>query len=93
MNKLISSNEYQKIYRTLNNPTQMTHYMKKGALMMYCNGKLVMTKQEMANYKDRETSGERFFYSLQFVPAKNINMMKSSGGYTMRAQLELHNYA
>ena len=93
MNRLISCEEYNKIYSELNNPLLMTLYTKKGALIAYGNGKLIMFKHEMADYKRREEeTGERFHYSVQFIPAKDINMIRKPEGYMMCAKDEISKY-
>ena len=93
MNRLISHKEYKKIYPELNHPILMTLYTKKGALIAYCNGRLVMLKQEMADFKQKEVEiGEKFNYSVQFIPASNIHMIKRPDGYMMCAKNEISKY-
>lgn len=91
-NKLLSLKEYEKMYKKLNIPNNKTRYMKTGALMLRCNGKLVETNSEWDDYSKREAAGERFFFSMEFVPAKNLNIIKTPAGYIMCSKSEVSGY-
>jgi hypothetical protein len=77
-NKLLSLKEYEKMFKKLNKPTHTTRYLKTGALMLRCDGKLIETHKELDDYQKREKAGERFYFNMEFIPAKNLSIIKNA---------------
>ena len=60
----------------LNTPDSLIKYVDKGCFMMRVNNKLIETHNELKEYNKREQQGEKFFYSLEFIPLKYLNIFQ-----------------
>ena len=43
-----------------------------GLLLIMADGKIIESKTELENFKKRENNGEKFFFTLQFIPKRNL---------------------
>ena len=75
-NKVLTDTEYKTYYRKLNTPDSLIKYIDKGCFMMRVNNKLIETHNELKEYNKREQQGEKFFYSLEFIPLKYLNIFQ-----------------
>ena len=42
--------------------------INNGILLIMADGKIIETKDELENYKMREDKGEKFFFTMQYIP-------------------------
>ena len=93
--KTLSYNEYLRIYRSLNDPTLVTHYAHNGCFLIYRNGKLVKSKADMEEYGrfERDHPSKKAWYEFKFVPMKDFSLVRTSRGIVHCMKDEVDNYS
>ena len=49
--------------------------INNGILLIMADGKIIEVKDELENYKMRENEGEKFFFTMQYIPNRLMTIL------------------
>ncbi len=79
---VIKRAEYSNMYQDLNHPLTLSHYKEGGCLMMKRDGKLIILKTELEEYRIQEADEPniKHLYTLEFIPFNMFKLVKTDNG-------------
>ena len=87
--KILTDNEYLKIYKQLNNDETTTKYNHRGVFLLYCDDVIIKTVKQLEELRNADA---KHYYKYEFLPLGMFKLVKCNEGLTLCRTEELKDY-